>query len=234
MWNNEERLLFVKLLTVLNQTFDKNTELTNADFEIYSQALSVLDMQVFELAVNDLIRTRVYPGMPRPGEIVVAAKNLAAHVARERFHVLVVPAVRDSGAINSVVFSDPLIHCVIVDKWGSWQGLCSSLTCDTYAVAEKEFVEKYVSLYLKEDPTAIIPPLLGYVDNGNLGKLLIELPACAHEEQTPDMVLTASMLHYDIYGEISDAEITKMLLGKTVSDIPALGYSKNSGVRDDS
>lgn len=224
-WNKEEKLVFVKLITVLNQTFDKNSVLTKADYEIYSTALSHLDLQTLEFAVNELIRTRIYPGMPRPGEIVAAAKNKAILIAKNIFVTLVFPAVRDSGAVNNVLFSDPLIHCVIVDRWKSWPGFCNALTTDTFSAMEKEFSEKYASLFLKEEAIGVVPALIGYIDAGNIGLPLPVLSGYA-TSLGENKVLDITMLSYDVYGEDAGAQKTKAHLGQPLVDFVALNNAQ--------
>jgi len=84
---SEDIKIFNELLIQLSEVFDDGKEVSESKAVIYFNVLANYPIGKIETAVNALLKTRVYPGLPKPAEIIQALcsgyEEMAARENRE-------------------------------------------------------------------------------------------------------------------------------------------------------
>ncbi|MES2141697.1 MAG: DUF6475 domain-containing protein [Pseudomonadota bacterium] len=112
---------FLQCLTLLAESF--NRKVSSLLLETYWQGLKAYP---FEQVKQAMLSTLQNPdrkwGMPNPGDLIASIQGDSRSHALKAWSQ-VVTAIRMIGRYDSVVFDNPLIHCVIRDM-GGWIYLC--------------------------------------------------------------------------------------------------------------
>lgn len=69
---SEDAKRFTELLVQLSEVFDDGKNVPESKTIIYFNILANYSIGKIETAVNALLKTRVYPGLPKPAEIIQA------------------------------------------------------------------------------------------------------------------------------------------------------------------
>ncbi len=117
-----DKKLFLQWLTLLAESF--NRQVSSLLLETYWQCLETYSFAQIKQAMLAVLRdtNREKWGMPTPGDLVRWI-NDSDHQSAFKAWGQVINAIRSIGRYNSVVFDNPLIHCVIRDM-GGWMFLC--------------------------------------------------------------------------------------------------------------
>ena len=116
-----DRKLFLQCLTLLAESF--NRKVSSLLLETYWQGLKAYPFaQVKQAMLGTLQNPDRKWGMPNPGDLVALIQGDSRSHALQAWSQ-VVTAIRTIGRYDSVVFDDPIIHCVIRDM-GGWIYLC--------------------------------------------------------------------------------------------------------------
>lgn len=67
---SEDIKIFNGLLIQLSEVFDDGREVSESKAIIYFNLLANYTLNKVEFAINSLLKTRVYPGFPKPAEII--------------------------------------------------------------------------------------------------------------------------------------------------------------------
>lgn len=117
----EDKKTFLQWLTLLAESF--NRKVSSLLLETYWQCLADYP---FEQVKQAMLSTLQNPdrkwGMPTPADLVVLIQGEGRNHALKAWSQ-VVTAIRTVGRYDSVVFDNPIIHCVIRDM-GGWIYLC--------------------------------------------------------------------------------------------------------------
>lgn len=155
--NNNDKRDFLSIMNAMAENF--NAKLTKEGLRVRFVALSEFTIDQVREACMELIKTRVYPGMPTTGEIRAAmALNVPQKedVAQERINEIM-GQIRQVGSYGSPKWKDPIVADLLQRRW-SWSQLCA-MTEEELKWWAKEFVEVYISLAGSEQYKQI--------DNGN-------------------------------------------------------------------
>ena len=109
---------FIGLMKGLAEVFDSGNTISVLRVEIYWRALESYTLEQVNRAISELIKTRVFPSLPKPAEIIAAIEgNVEDRALTSWLEVL--NAVKHIGTYQSVKFSNPVIHSVIegMDGW---------------------------------------------------------------------------------------------------------------------
>jgi len=127
-------------MAVLSEIFDQGREPSEFKIELYFQALVEYEIGVIERAAMAIIKGRVYPAFPKPGEIVQEIDG-----SREDLAVIawgeVVEAIKRIGPYQSICFADPTIHSVL-EFMGGWSA-CGDWLENEMKWKQKEFERLY-------------------------------------------------------------------------------------------
>ena len=148
MKKEDETRLAMKL-TALAEIY--GTKMSQGMTEMYMEIFSAYPMEKIDFAFNQVIKTRVYNGMPKPADFIkhmepdqdVLAEQ-ALTKCREMMDIY--------GGIETVAFDDPVIHYVIRSYGGGWPGFCEdyySVNAGYEALWDKDFKQKYL-MYLQD------------------------------------------------------------------------------------
>lgn len=118
----DDKKPFLEWLTLLAESF--NRKVSSLLLETYWQCLKVYPfVQVKQAMLNTLQNSdRQKWGMPTPADLIVLIQGDTHHHALNAWSQ-VITAIRTVGRYDSVVFDNPIIHCVIRDM-GGWVYLC--------------------------------------------------------------------------------------------------------------
>ena len=141
-------------MAVLAEIFDQGQEPSEFKIQLYFQALFGYEIEVIEKAAAAIIKSRVYPAFPKPGEIIREIEG-----TREERAVIawgeVVDAIKRTGPYPSVAFSEPVIHAVI-EFMGGWPATGDWLE-DEIKWKQKEFERLYVIMRGRSLPSGTAP-----------------------------------------------------------------------------
>ena len=127
-------------MAVLAEIFDQGQEPSEFKIALYFSALSGYEIEVVERAAAEIIKSRVYPAFPKPGEIILEIEGTGEDRAVAAWGE-VVEAIKKTGPYPSVAFNDPTIHAVI-EFMGGWPATGDWLQ-DELKWKQKEFERLY-------------------------------------------------------------------------------------------
>lgn len=113
---------FADLIKALAEIWE--TPMSPVKSELYFKALEDLTIEQVKRAVYQIIKSRTFASMPKPGEIREAIEGTKQDKATEAW-LLLDYAVRYIGHWSSVQFDDSVIHSV-VEAMGGWEYLCTA------------------------------------------------------------------------------------------------------------
>lgn len=141
---NEDKKEFVTIMTAMGENF--NAEISREGMRIRFDAMSDLSIEQVRAACTELVKTRIYPGMPTTGEIRAAIPGKAVCIedtAQLRVNEIM-GKIRSLGSYGSPTWNDPVVEKLLSSRW-SWQTLCA-MTETEHKWWAKEFVEAYRAL----------------------------------------------------------------------------------------
>ena len=162
---NQDKVRFAKVMVVLSEIFDQGREPSEFKIEIYFQALSEYEIGVIEKAATTIIKSRVYPAFPKPGEIIQEIEGSKEERAVSAWGE-VVEAIKRTGPYQSVCFSDSTIHSVI-DFMGGWPATGDWLESEL-KWKQKEFERLYTIMKDKGNNKKYLPGIQE-IENGVKG-----------------------------------------------------------------
>ena len=127
-------------MVVLAEIFDQGQEPSEFKIALYFKALSDYGIEVIERAAMAIVKGRVYPAFPKPGEIIQEIEGTKENQAIDAWGKIV-SAIRQIGPYRSVSFDDPTIHSVI-EFMGGWPATGDWLE-DELKWKQKEFERLY-------------------------------------------------------------------------------------------
>ena len=151
-----DELKFAKLMAVLAEVFEGGTSPSKMKMEIYFQALKQYNINTLQQAIENIIKTRVFPSFPKPGEIVQEIESVKADLALLAW-TQVVTAIKRIGPWKSVRFGDPTIHAVI-EFMGGWSATGDWLE-DELKWKQKEFERLYMVMKNRGKAVKYLPGL---------------------------------------------------------------------------
>lgn len=121
--------------------------------------------------------------MPKPADIIRHIDGDSENNAYKAWSK-VESAIQHIGSYETIIFDDPIIHCVIVDM-GGWTKLCSTLSKEM-PFKTGEFVKRYRG-YLRKKPEKFHNKLIGKFEQHNhvnrYGDQFIDSPVVVKEIQ---------------------------------------------------
>lgn len=180
----EHRPNFLSFMTGIGQIYGK--EINPPLVEIYWQSLSNFDFADVKKAFHaHVTNPDVGQFMPKPADIVRYLEG-STQTQGLRAWAKVDAAISRVGAYESVVFDDPIIHCVI-EEMGGWVTLCK-LTIDDLKFRAKEFEKRYASYVL--NPPGSYPARLCGIVEGQRGTQGFELapPSYVGDKRKAELV----------------------------------------------
>lgn len=134
-----DKKAFAELMVGLGEYY--SVEVSRQKMLMYWQGLSCYDLPDVQRAFAQHMRNpgngRFFPKIADVAEILDGGSKDRAAVAWSKVH----NAVRTIGPYQSVVFDDPLIHCVLRDM-GGWIALCD-VASDKMGYRQNEFERRY-------------------------------------------------------------------------------------------
>jgi hypothetical protein len=146
---NADAMEFARLMAVLAETHD--TDISKEKIEVYWTVLKQYELNDVRSAITRAIASPDSSGfIPKPGELIKFIEgNSGSQAARAWSKVM--QAISGAGVWNTVVFDDPIIHCVIVDM-GGWMELCRKKT-DELEFRANDFQKRYAGYLLLKPST---------------------------------------------------------------------------------
>lgn len=172
--NIQDEKRFAEIMAALAEIFDNGKEPTTMKISLYYTALEGFTIEQITEAVKMMVRERVYPSFPKPGEIIEViqgSQNDRAALAWTQ----VVDALISVGPYLSVEFKDHVIHSTI-NAMGGWIEL-GKVTNDELKWKQKEFESFYTIFSRKQDHPEYLP-----------GSLEIENSARNFSQHIPERV----------------------------------------------
>ena len=134
--------------------FGEGKNLHPALIEIYYKSLERFTIAEIEIAIKQVINTRVFSGLPKPAEIIQAIESKDSDTAIIALE-LVIYAVEHIGNYTSVKFTDPVIHSVI-EMLGGWPKFCTA-TEEEWVWLKKDFLKFYPTMAKKQSHSDYLP-----------------------------------------------------------------------------
>jgi len=153
---------FAELFTGMHLIFGEGKELNPALIEIYFKSLERFEIDVVENAINSVAGTRIFPGLPKPAELIQAIEGTPADeavMAFEEVRQLVVKY----GYYDTVKFNYPG-SAATIEHLGGWLQI-SSMDNEQFKWFEKDFLKIYPTMKKKGSGP---DKLLGFHDQNNL------------------------------------------------------------------
>jgi len=137
---DDDQKEFLEWLTLLAESY--NRKVSNLLIETYWQCLRPYTLAQFKTAIVDTLRNpdRELWRMPIAGELIAVIQGDSRQFAQNSW-TQVVHAIKTIGRYDSVVFDNPIIHCVIRDM-GGWVYLCHQPE-KTFPSLRKDFIKRY-------------------------------------------------------------------------------------------
>ncbi|WP_218813329.1 DUF6475 domain-containing protein [Rickettsiella endosymbiont of Dermanyssus gallinae] len=138
--HDNDKELFLQWLTLLAESF--NRKMSNLLLETYWQCLRAYPFAKVKAAILDILRNpdREVWGMPIAAELIELIQGNSRQFAQNAW-AQVIHTIRTIGRYNSVVFDNPIIHCVIRDV-GGWIYLCQQSE-KTLSFLRQDFITRY-------------------------------------------------------------------------------------------
>ncbi len=158
-------------MAVLSEIFDQGKEPTEFKIALYYQALIDYDIVAIEQAATAIIKGRVYPAFPKPGEIIQEIEGSKEDRAVIAWGELV-EAIKKVGPYQSVNFGDPVTHSVI-EFMGGWPATGDWLESEI-KWKQKEFERLYVVMKARGgDEIKHLPGIHEMQNGGEIKPILI-------------------------------------------------------------
>jgi hypothetical protein len=157
-------------MAVLAEIFDQGQEPSEIKIALYFTALSDYEIEVIERAVSAIIKSRVYPAFPKPGEIIQEIEGSKENQAIGAWG-RVVDAIKYTGPYQSVNFGDPIIHAVI-DFMGGWPATGDWLESEM-KWKQKEFERLYAVIKARGSDTKYLPGIIEMQNGGAPNPVMI-------------------------------------------------------------
>ena len=155
---------------MMAEIFDQGKAPTEFKIALYFQALIDYDITAIERAATAIIRGRVYPAFPKPGEIIQEIEG-----SREDRAVIawgeVIEAIRRVGPYQSVNFGDPTIHAVITFM-GGWPAT-GEWTEGEMKWKQKEFERLYAVMRTRGSDKEYLPGIHEMENGGEISPVMI-------------------------------------------------------------
>lgn len=144
--NDNDKKEFAKIIMAMGENF--NATVTKEGLQIRFEALKEFSINQVKQACIELVKTRVYPGMPVAGEIRAAISSgpggnnpkKIEDVAQAGLNEIM-GQIRAVGSYGAPKWNDPIVADLLSRRW-SWRGLCE-MTETEHKWFAKEFVEAY-------------------------------------------------------------------------------------------
>ena len=130
---------FAGIIASLSEVFGSG-EPSKTLIKIFWLALLQLDINDIQRAASDIIRTRVYPSLPKPADIIEAIRGTSTDRATGAW-IKVIGTLRGVGSYQSVKFDDPVIHSCI-EMMGGWPDM-GNMLIDDEKWKQREFEKLY-------------------------------------------------------------------------------------------
>jgi hypothetical protein len=146
--NDSDKKEFAKIFVAMGENF--NATVTKEGLKIRFEALKEFSIDQVRQACIELVKNRVYPGMPVSGEIRAAIvggsggdnSQKIEDIAQQRVNEIM-GQIRTVGSYGSPTWSDPVVSDLLSRRW-NWQSLCAMTETELKWWA-KEFIEAYKS-----------------------------------------------------------------------------------------
>jgi hypothetical protein len=139
---SEDKKEFAGIMVAMGENF--NAKITKEGLKIRFEALAEFAIDQVKYACMELIKNRVYPGMPTTGEIraaMVENRQVSIEdVATVRLNEIM-GKIREVGSYGSPKWDDPIVADLLSRRW-RWASLCE-MTEKEHKWFAKEFVEAY-------------------------------------------------------------------------------------------
>jgi hypothetical protein len=160
---DRDLIKFKKTLTGIGELYDKI--ISETLIELYWQALKCFKLQEVNQAVADHIHNPDQGKyFPKPADLVKLIKNSGTTKALQAW-TTVEQAIRQTGAYQSVVFDDPVIHVVIYDM-GGWIKLCTTPS-NEIQIRANEFKKRY-TIFVDQSPKHYPKYCCGLIETLNI------------------------------------------------------------------
>ena len=160
----KDAVRFAELMAVLAEVYDDGRPPNKIKTEIYFQALKQYDISTLQQAIEHIIKTRVFPSFPKPGEIVQEIESAKGDLALLAW-TQVVTAIKRIGPWKSVRFGDPTIHAV-VEFMGGWPA-AGDWRDDELKWKQKEFERLYGVMKIRGEAVKYLPGLFEISNEAN-------------------------------------------------------------------
>lgn len=151
---------FLPIINGLAEIYNEN--LSDVKLDMYFGCLEGYTADQFKRAVFGVLKSRVYPSMPKPSEIIEQIDGKIQDHALLAWEA-VIKAIRHHGWYKSVCFEDRIINGVI-SAMGGWEQLNEMLIAEE-PFRKREFVDLYKAL-LRSGRT-FPTKLIGYFERMN-------------------------------------------------------------------
>jgi len=152
---------FREVFEGMHLLFGEGKELNPAVIEIYYKALERFDIEAVSAAISAVIGTRVFPGLPKPAELIQAIEGTPADEAVLAFEE-VRKMVEKYGYYDTVKFKYPA-SAAVIEHLGGWLKI-SSMDYNDFHFFEKDFLKMYPTFKKRGKAPGV---LLGYHDQHN-------------------------------------------------------------------
>ncbi len=152
---------FTEIMFILADLYNSSQPISEMKLDIYFNIFKEYPIDVFNQAVNSIIKTRTVNNFPKPAEIILEIEGSSADKSLTAW-LQVTETIARVGAYKSVQFDDPVIHTVI-SEMGGWPKVCEVLE-DDLKWMQKDFERLYQ--LCKTWPTKITR-LVGLVEQQN-------------------------------------------------------------------
>jgi hypothetical protein len=153
----EDKSRFESIMHGLAANF--NVNISKDDLRIRFDCLHDIDIEQFQKAAYQIIRTRVYTSLPTVKDFLDAIYGKPEQVAEVEAY-RVVDAVRKYGSYGTVVF-DNSVTMWAIERRGGWIKLCEELSDKDLNWFVKDFVKSYQAF--SNSAPKKLTPLLGRV-----------------------------------------------------------------------
>jgi hypothetical protein len=139
----EDKKEFAGIMMAMGENF--NAKITKEGLKIRFEALAEFTIEQVKCACMELVKNRVYPGMPTTGEIRAAMVECQKQATVEDIAMVrlneIMGQIRSVGSYGSPVWGDPIVTDLLSRRW-RWASLCE-MTEKEHKWFAKEFVEAY-------------------------------------------------------------------------------------------
>jgi hypothetical protein len=152
---------FAMLMAGMAEVFSPDKPLTEAFVTLYYNALKEYPVEQVRMAVNKVMRERVFNGMPKPAELInqiIGESEDRALLAWNK----VLRAVKRIGPYQSVQFDDACI-LLVLDSLGGWEKICNTLESELQWY-RRDFLSQYK---VHQGRTTLLTHLAGITERIN-------------------------------------------------------------------